>query len=736
MSYSIDKQAGGEIFINSNLNEDIVLTTVGQEAIVQIDDVSQLISLDKFKSTFTGTNDTTVLQASYRIAIASDPDRWSEWYDIPLNGETNCFIELSSFYDYNIELKFTRSGKNDTGQINIKDFIWEGVWDVNSIEEPILDLTPEVSPVILDSPDVYKVFRLDGYELVAKNFADLDIDYRISQDDKRTWTKWTPLTNENITTEKIDDIRFFNIQYKFEHTGDSGTIQIRDLNLVGEFINVTQNYNTANLVGLRENCKNGLAGNSGLNGGTGSNNLSMGSNTKNSESVWSTFEQGEAGNLFNPYNLGGAVDLFTKLSNDATQIGGWSVEYYKTSPDENGIDHSIHEYSLYNVIKTGDIKILVPDNQFPNNQIAFNQFDLALLESFEVHLTKEEFKRVFGAQYRPAKEDFLYFCDISKMFRVQNSQAIRDFGNSSVYYKLILTKYNKRANVKAEEGSAIQEQIDDILKNSTLEDLFATEKENDQKEVAYKKQHETLTNDFIRDEIKAKVEKDLLDNAELVLSKYHYNLSGISPNNDAVTYQSSDTYLKEGENRSFMAWFKLLDYADSDSYNLLDNYSEDLDKGYRFDITGNEMVTTVNGASYSLPLEDNLIDDVWYCAVINIDQRQRKIYHNLYKRNVQREIDAKHLKSTKLKLLISNELDYIPASFQVEDTDIKMKIKGSAMRITNLRIYNDIIEDTEVTKIVNQQIVRDTDKVILADNSNKVYVLPRYTYYGSRKNQD
>jgi len=736
MSYAIDKQIGGEIFINSNFNEDIVLTTVGQEVILQIDDVSQLISLNKFTSTFTGTNETTVLKVSYRIAISSDPDRWSEWYDIPLNGETNCFIELSSFYDYNIEVKFTRSGKNDTGQINVKNFVWEGVWDVNNIEEPILDLTPDISPVILDSPDVYKVFRLDGYELVAKNFSDLNVDYRISQDDKRSWTQWTILTNENITTEKIDDIRFFNIQYKFEHIGDSGTIQIRDLNLYGEFINVTQNYNTSNLVGLREDCKNGLAGNSGLNGGTGSNNLSMGSNTKNEESIWSTLDQNDTGNLYNPYNLGGAVDLYTKLSDDATQIGGWSVEYYKTSPDENGIDHSIHEYSLYNVIKTGDIKILVPDNQFPNNQIAFNQFDLALLESFEVHLTKEEFKRVFGAQYRPAKEDFLYFCDISKMFRVQNSQAIRDFGNSSVYYKLILTKYNKRANVKAEQGSVIQEQIDDILKNSTLEDLFATEKENDQKEVAYKKQHETLTNDFIRDEIKAKVEKDLLDNAELVLSKYHYNLSGISPDNEAVTYQSSDTYLKEGENRSFMAWFKLLDYADSDSYSLLNNYSDDLEKGYKFDITNNEMVTTINGASYSLPLEDNLVDDVWYCVLINIDQRQRKIYHNLYKRNVDREIEAKNLKSTKLKLLISNELDYTPNYFQVEENDIKMKINGSAMRITNLRIFNDIIEDSEVTKIVNQQIVRDTDKVILADNSNKVYVLPRYTYYGSRKNQD
>jgi hypothetical protein len=726
-SISIDQQTGGEISLNSNFSENIKLTSSGQEVIISVDNVPNLESLNEIVTTYTGENNTRKLKMYYRIALSNEPNKWTEWEEIDPTGATDCFVELSPFYDYNIEIKFARTGSNTTGEIEISNFTWTGTWDANSISDGSVDLTPTISPVIYDVEDTYKVFSLSGYELVARNnLSSLEIEYRISQNDKRSWSQWTLLTTENIKTEKIDPIRFFNIQYKFTHTGTSGTIQIRDLNLYGSFINISQNYTTANLLGLRENCKNGLIGNTSLNAGTGSNNLSIGSNIKNEPSIWSTLDKNE-GDLFNPYNLGGAIDMYNTLANQATSIGGWKVEYFKTDPDEYGIDHTIHEYSLYGVVKAGDIKILVPENQFPSNQVAFNQFDLALLESFEVHLTKEEFKNVFGVEHRPSKEDFLWFCDISRMFRVEHAQAIRDFGNSSVYYKLILGKYNKRSNVKATDTN-IQEKINDIVKNSTFEDLFSTQKQDNKKEVAYKKQHDTLSDDRIRQDINAIIGKELLDNAELVLSKYHYQLSSVTPGNVAVTYQESDRYLQQGNNRSFIAWFKFNEYTDSDEYNLLNNYSTELSLGYKFDITNGSILTTINSATYSMNVSDYLDDDIWYCVLINIDQRQRKIKHHLFKRNVDREIDAKNLNSTKLKLLTSLEEDYTPNEFELDSDKLTMKIMASNMKLTNLRIFDDIIPEEEQTKILNQQIIRDSDHLIMADNSNKIFVLPRYPY--------
>ena len=728
-SISINKETSGEITLSSNFSQNIILTSSGEEKVISVKNISGLEVLNTISTTYTGENNTRKLKMYYRIALSDRPTEWSEWEEIDPIGEANCFIEVSPFYDYNIDIKFVRTGSSSNGELEIVGFIWEGTWDANSIETPILDLTPSVSPVILDVTDTYKVFSLEGYELVARNnLENLDIHYRISQDDKRSWSQWTILTTENIKTQRIDPIRFFNIQYRFTHIGSSGTIQIRDLNLYGSFINITQNYTTANLMGLRENCKNGIIGNTGLNAGSGTNNLSMTSGLKTEPSVWSTLDKSES-DLFNPYKLNEAIGMYNELANQATDLGGWKVEYFRTDPDENGIDHSIHEYSLFGVVADGEVKIMVPGNQFPSNQVAFNQFDLALLESFEIHLTKQQFKSVFGPEHRPRREDFLYFCDVSRMYRVEHAQAIRDFGNSSVYYKLILGKYNKRANVQA-TSTSLQEKINSIVKNSTLEDLFGTQKQDDKKEVALKDQQQTLSQTYekTRGNIIARVEKELLENAELVLSKYNYNMSMITPGNDAVVYKKSDRYLRQGDNRSFVSWFKLLDYADSDNYNLINNYSEDLGLGYKFDITGGSIISTINTATYSMPVDDHLTDNVWYCVLINIDQRQRKIKHHLFKRNVSREIDAKNLNSTALKLLTSLELDYTPNEFEVDPTDITMKIKASNMRITNLRIFDDIIPGDQHTKILNQQIIRDTDHLIMADNSNKILVLPNYPY--------
>ena len=278
--------------------------------------------------------------------------------------------------------------------------------------------------------------------------------------------------------------------------------------------------------------------------------------------------------LFNPYKLGEAIGLDGKLADNVTNLFGWTVEYFKTDPDANGIDHTFHEYQLYNIVKYGDLKVVVPENQFPDNSITFNQFDLALFDSFEVHITKDAFKILFGVEKRPSKEDFMWFCDISKMYKVDHAQAVRDFAHTSTYYKLILSKFNQKASVKP-INTSINDEINSIVKNSTLEDLFGTEIKRDQDKIAMKKQFDTLTNDRVRNVINATVTKELIDNAELVISKYNYDLSTATPSvaEYAVSYKDSDYLLKVSDNRSFYAWFKFQDFVDADTYNLINNYA-------------------------------------------------------------------------------------------------------------------------------------------------------------------
>jgi len=53
-----------------------------------------------------------------------------------------------------------------------------------------------------------------------------------------------------------------------------------------------------------------------------------------------------------------------------------------------------------------------------------------------------------------------------------------------------------------------------------------------------------------------------------------------------------------------------------------------------------------------------------------------------------------------------------------------LKISGSEMKITNLRIFNDIIEDMNI--MLSQEIIVEASKLIIADNTNKKLITTNY----------
>jgi hypothetical protein len=57
-----------------------------------------------------------------------------------------------------------------------------------------------------------------------------------------------------------------------------------------------------------------------------------------------------------------------------------------------------------------------------------NQFDLNLFDTMEAHITKQQFKEIFGPQRRP-KEDF---CNVNRMYQVDHAQQFRSFNNAAL----------------------------------------------------------------------------------------------------------------------------------------------------------------------------------------------------------------------------------------------------------------------------------------------------------------
>lgn len=712
--------------------------TIGEELTLSFIGLELVQEMNTFTYQCSGTSSTRYLDIHYRIS--RDGNSWTDW--LVLEEEIQNFPPFDPLDIMRVDIKFTRSGSKVDGSIRLLSFDLGGnLYRGENIDGTYIIRSNGQS--IIRSPYTFKVFRIDNIEIISPNSLDnVTVSYRFSQDNTRTWSQWEPLTMENISTVRINPIRFFHIEYLVGNNNTS-PIKISDINLIGDFQNVSKDYLKTNLYGIRDCCQSYLLG---LDGSEGNVTGNLGGNSCTNDPFPALTDE-EKSKLFNPYQQNEAMNLLNKLNNDAVAIFGHRVKYFATDPDGKGIDYTLNEFQLYNIVCDGELKVTVDNNQFPDNQIVMNQYDLTLFDSFEIQITKQDFKKVFGKQRRPSKEDILFFCDINRLFIIDHAQQFRNFNNAAVYYKIILKKYNKSANV-IPGSKSIEDTIRELTKNTTIDELFGLEVKQDKDSVANKKEQQTLTKDPIRLEFSAEIIKELVENSSTVISKQHYDFSNllsdgfmtVTQSVPGVVYNNMNIRLKKSDNIGFMAWFRLNNYLQGEVYNLFDYYDTTNSIGWKVNLNSDVITFDLNSNSYSFeftgtPGDDDISEDVWYCYVANIDQRQRKVSQWLYKRDVDddEEDEAMYLNSTSLRKVYSQEFDMTePVEYELEN--INGQILSSDIKITNVRLFNDIIPESDHNSILNQYVIGDDSKyLVFADNANTRIVLNNFPY-GTKEN--
>ena len=728
--YSVDKNTiTGVITITETFatGEEPQFVAIGDTYIQSILNLSDIEKFKSFDYNSSGTSNSRYLNTYYRIS--RNNTTWTGWSE--LNSTIENFQTVDPKDPMYIDIKWERSGTSDIGTIKLLDFTLNGAVVRNITDgESIITLNTTNTSIVIKPPYIYKVFRIDDIEILSSgDISNVNIQYRFSQDYGRSVSQWETLTKENISTVRINPVRFFQIEYLVEYSGSS-SVKIFDINLIGDFQNVTLDAQKTNLYGVRENCSClmlGIVGGTASDSNSSTNGLLDGSTCD--ASPLKPLTPDDISKLFQPYQQTQAVNLLNQLSNDATQIFGHEVVYFITDPDKKGIDFTFHEYQLYNYVCSEMIKISVDGNNFPDNQIVMNQFDLSLFDSFEVHIPKEMFKKAFGVEKRPSKEDFLWFCNLNRMFQVEHAQQFRNFNNSALYYKVMLKKYVQKSNIIG-VNQAISDKVKELTKNSTIDELLGLENSLDKKDVANKEQFRPLTKDVLRTEILAQIDKELIENSTNIISKSNYDLNSVTYQSTAVTYRNFRDYFKVSDNFSFMLWFNINNYTVNDSYNFIKYYDDVNNLGFKINLESDVISFTLNTDSYNFAIgvtgnANALQEGTWYSYLVNVDQRQRKINQWIYKRNVDIESDASSLDSTVLKKVYSQENDLTIVSFELES--INAMILGSDMKATNIRIFNDIVPETEHDKILNQSIIGEDYKyLIFADNSNMRLTLPNY----------
>jgi hypothetical protein len=734
------------------------LNTIGQEYIESYIQLEKVVKFIDFTFTAAGITEGRYLEVYYRVS--RNGNQWTTWLPLidtqvlqglseglktqsPITQFINFpkFDPMSPMY---IDIKFVRVGTNEDGEIRLLSYKLVGEL-LKSSDEDTVNVSP-ASETVITTPFIYKVFKITDFEVLGQNTTNINIKYRFSQDNSRTWSAWEPLTKENISTVRINPVRFFQIEYLVTNTGNTNA-KIQDINLIGDFQNVTQDYQKTNLYGIRDCCQSVLLGTSNgvldENGNLIPNTTGvLDSQSCTSGNVLKSLTAEDKSKLYNPYQQSSAMNLLNKLSNDSMEIFGWRVKYFATDPDGKGIDYTLHEYQLYNIVCEEEIKVAVENNSFPDNQIVMNQFDLTLFDAFEIHITKQSFKEAFGVQRRPSKEDLVYFCDINRMFIVDHAQQFRNFNNAAIYYKVVLKKYNKSANVLP-GTKLVEDKIKELTKNTTINELFGVENDEDKASIANKPQQQTLTREPIRLEYTSSIVKELIENSITIVSKQHYDFAPLLYNEfsvatqsvAAVKYKQINHQLKVSDNLGFFLWFNVNNYIADEEYNFFTNYSEYYDSGWKLNLKNDNIRFNINADTYTFSFTgstnstDSIYENVWYCYLLNVDQRNRKIDQYLYKRmvDIDQEDQAKYLSSTELELVYQNSQDFVPQSFEIQGVDAT--IFASDLKMTNIRLFSEIIPESQHNKILNQYIIADDSKyLIFADNANQKLILPNFPF--------
>lgn len=265
---------------------------------------------------------------------------------------------------------------------------------------------------------------------------------------------------------------------------------------------------------------------------------------------------------FRPYQVNPAVVLYKELASTVNKLFGHDVQYARVVPMAVGRDFTLHEWTLYDVDDPCCVKVIVPNNEFPDSKIQFNPFGLDFEIPFEVHIVKDYFEEIFGLGTGPQKRDIIFFPLTNRIYEIESSYLWKDIMQKEVYWKVSLKKYQPKSN--RYEPQDLQEQFADIT--YTSKERFTDEVELDEIKDTKPQQYDPKIGSRDYDPTRLSVNNSMvitevpLMNYSNILSESQYDLRSIfdiTTNTTAVTYRAKSVWPID-EDRSFCCWFKEL----------------------------------------------------------------------------------------------------------------------------------------------------------------------------------
>jgi len=423
---------------------------------------------------------------------------------------------------------------------------------------------------------------------------------------------------------------------------------------------------------------------------------------------------------FNPYAVNQAINLYQDLSNMVNNMFGLDVVYYRVVPQRRSRDIVLKEWTVFNVDQEKCLKVVVPNNQFPDSKPTFTPFGIDFEQPFEVHIDKGYWEGYFGKGSMPQQRDVIFFPIQNRIYEIQSSYAFRDFMNKALYFKVALVKYQPKAD------TILSEEIQNTLDNMTLttDEIFGDEMKAQVERHTKPQQYVTVTHDSdpTREIVlrTMPIQKfNLYNNWTLVAETYYDMVAAFGDEGvvDAVTYRNTSE-MTSSANRSFSCWFSpQLNFKDANNTRYLLDGMGTNGLGVKIDLVwasaaSSQVLLTINGDVYSFIVGGSLDVDSWYALVVNWSSEFK-----------QASVDVWRMQANTSQLFrISHETKNINA-FSYESGS-KFRLKTSPILLTNVRVFGAMMDQEQQNLVLNQLIVRDSDIAIVVDNAKPLLRLP------------
>jgi hypothetical protein len=237
--------------------------------------------------------------------------------------------------------------------------------------------------------------------------------------------------------------------------------------------------------------------------------------------------------LWEPYKMNRAVRLYKDLNLMVNNLFGHETTYYRALAQGRSKDVTLMEYSLYEHDDGKCVKVVVPNNQFPDNKLSMGPFGVDFELPFEIEIDKDYFQKIFGDGSGPQKRDVLYFPRTNRIYEISSSYLFRDFMNEPLYFKVNLIKWLPKSNA---EQSETLTNLESYTVSTTK--LFGDLIHDDEVKTTNPQQYNVATtvSDPVRDHLsndQTIINENVL-NYYTVISEYHYSMEALSYQNKLV----------------------------------------------------------------------------------------------------------------------------------------------------------------------------------------------------------